>query len=147
LTSEKWRGYSAGHVSAEHRGRPPQLRGAGSSDFQTAFAAHDRDTEWRTAADEPDRQTYRGMDGLRRLVRSVAEPWEDRFKRSVELKSFIAYGDWVVVPWRARLHGRGAGSRSRFFETYAVLLRDDKIVRVEEYRTLEQALEAVRSRA
>jgi hypothetical protein len=31
-------------------------------------------------------------------------------------------------------------------ETYGVLLRGGKIVRVEEYRTKEQALEAVRAR-
>jgi ketosteroid isomerase-like protein len=114
-------------------------------DFETAFAEHAPDTEWRTASDEPDSQTYRGLEGLRRLVASLAEPWEDRFERSVELESFISRGPWVVVPWRARLHGRGSGLEIEVFETYAVLVRAGKIVRVDEYRTTEEALEAVRT--
>jgi ketosteroid isomerase-like protein len=112
-------------------------------DFEAAFAEHAPDTEWRTASDEPDAQTYRGMDGLRRLVAAVAEPWENRFKGSVVLEDFIARGPWVVVPWRARLHGRGSGLEIEVFETYAVLVRAGKIVRVDEYRTTEEALEAV----
>jgi ketosteroid isomerase-like protein len=114
-------------------------------DFEAAFAEHAPDTEWRTASDEPDSQTYRGIEGLRRLVASLAEPWEDRFERSVELESFIFRGPWVVVPWRARLHGRGSGLEIEVFETYAVLVRAGKIVRVDEYRTTEEALEAVQA--
>jgi ketosteroid isomerase-like protein len=114
-------------------------------DFEAAFAEHAPDTEWRTASDEPDSETYRGIEGLRRLVASLAEPWEDRFERSVELESFISRGPWVVVPWRARLHGRGSGLEIEVFETYAVLVRAGKIVRVDEYRTTEEALEAVRA--
>jgi len=114
-------------------------------DFEAAFAEHAPDTEWRTASDEPDSETYRGIEGLRRLVASLSEPWEDRFERSVELESFISRGPWVVVPWRARLHGRGSGLEIEVFETYAVLVRAGKIVRVDEYRTTEEALEAVRA--
>lgn len=113
-------------------------------DFETAFAAHDADSEWRTAADEPDSQTYRGIDGLRRLVAALAAPWEDRFAAAVELGDFTEQRSWVIVPWRARLRGRGSGLEVEVFETYAVLVRAGKIVRVEEYRTTEQALEAVR---
>jgi ketosteroid isomerase-like protein len=112
-------------------------------DFEAAFAEHAPDTEWRTASDEPDSQTYRGIDGLRRLVAAVAEPWENRFQGSVVLEDFIARGPWVVVPWRARLHGRGSGLEIEVFETYAVLVRAGKIVRVEEYRTTEEALDAL----
>jgi ketosteroid isomerase-like protein len=114
-------------------------------DFEAAFAEHACDTEWRTASDEPDAQTYKGIDGLRRLVAGLAEPWEDRFKRSVQLEDFIPRGPWVVVPWRARLHGRGSGVQIEVFETYAVRVRAGKIVRVDEYRTTEQALEAVQA--
>jgi ketosteroid isomerase-like protein len=112
-------------------------------DFEAAFAEHAPDTEWRTASDEPDAQTYRGIEGLRRLVATVAEPWDDRFKGSVVLEDFIARGPWVVVPWRARLHGRGSGLEIEVFETYAVLVRAGKIVRVDEYRTTEEALDAL----
>ena len=56
------------------------------------------------------------------------------------MQDFIECGPWVVVPWRARLHGRGSGLEIEVVETYAVLVRAGKIVRVEEYRTTEQAL-------
>ncbi len=115
-------------------------------DFEAAFAVHDPDTEWRTASDEPDSQTYRGIEGLWRVVATVAEPWENRFDDSVELEELTARGPWVVVPWRARLLGRGSGLEVEVYETYAVLVRAGKIVRVEEYRTTEEALEAVRAR-
>jgi ketosteroid isomerase-like protein len=114
-------------------------------DFEAAFAAHAPDTEWCTAVDEPDQETYRGIDGLKRLVASIAEPWEDRFADSVEFGEFTVRGSWVVVPWRAVLHGRGSGLGVEIVETYAVLVRAGKIVRVNEYRTTQQALEAVES--
>jgi ketosteroid isomerase-like protein len=115
-------------------------------DFERAFAAHHPEIEWLTAADEPDRRSYRGRDGLERLVSDLADPWEDRFGRAAELGELSACGTWVVVPWRARLHGRGSGLEIEVFETYAVLVLAGSIVRVEEYRTTEEALEAVRGR-
>jgi uncharacterized protein len=112
-------------------------------DLDAAFAEHDPGTEWRTASDEPDRQTYRGIEGLRRFAAAIAEPWEDRFDRTVSADEFIDRGDWIVVPWHGVLHGRGSGIEVEVKETYAVLLRDGKIVRVDEYRTKEEALGAV----
>ena len=115
-------------------------------DFEAAFADHDPDTEWRTASDEPDSQTYQGIEGLRRLVATLAEPWDNRFDGSVQLEELQQRGPWVIVPWRARLHGRGSGLELEVYETCAVLVRSGKIARVEEYRTTEEALEAVRGR-
>ena len=115
-------------------------------DFEAAFADHDPNTEWRTASDEPDSQTYRGIEGLWRLVATLAEPWENRFDGSVQLNELQAHGPWVIVPWRGRLHGRGSGLELEVFETCAVLVRAGKIARVEEYRTTEEAVQAVRAR-
>ena len=112
-------------------------------DFDTAFAAHDASTEWRTAADEPDQQTYRGIPSLRAFVGSLTDTWEDRFGGLMEFEAFIDRGDWVVVPWRAELRGKGSGLSVHVDETYAVRVQGGKIVRVEEYRSKEQALEAV----
>jgi ketosteroid isomerase-like protein len=112
-------------------------------DFDAAFADYHADAEWRTAADEPDCETYKGIDALRRLIAMLADPWENRFDGAVELEDFIPRGDWVVIPWRAVLHGRGSGLEIEAVETYAVLVRDGKIARVDEYRTTREALEAV----
>ncbi len=115
-------------------------------DLDTAFAAHAPSTEWRTAADEPDQQTYRGIDGLKSLVSSLTEAWEGRFDDAMEFEEFIDRGEWVVVPWSAQLRGRGSGIPMEVTETYAVRVQAGRIVRVEEYRSKEQALEAVRAR-
>jgi ketosteroid isomerase-like protein len=112
-------------------------------DFDAAFSTFGHSSEWRTAADEPDQQTYRGIAALRDFVGSLSEPWADRFEDVMEFEGFIDRGDWVVVPWSARLRGRGSGIPVEVTETYAVRVQDAKIVRVEEYRSKEQALEAV----
>jgi ketosteroid isomerase-like protein len=115
----------------------------GRGDFDQAFAAFDPEARWRTADDEPDCQTYVGLPALRRFVAHLAEPWTDRFGPAVRFEDFIDCGDWVVAPWSARLHGHGSGIEMDVWETYAVLVEDGRIKRVEEYRTVEQALEAV----
>jgi ketosteroid isomerase-like protein len=115
----------------------------GRGDFDDAFAAHDPGVQWRTAADEPDAQTYRGLHEVRRFAAGLAAPWQDRFGPTVAFEDFINCGDWVVAPWSGRLHGHGSGIEIEVSETYAVLVRDGAIVRVEEYRTTEEALEAV----
>jgi ketosteroid isomerase-like protein len=113
-------------------------------DFEQAFAVYDPAVEWHTADDEPDSQTLMGIPALRRFVVQLAEPWTDRFSDAVAFEDFIDCGDWVVAPWSGRLHGHGSGMEVDVSETYAVLVRDGLIRRVDEYRTVEQALEAVR---
>jgi ketosteroid isomerase-like protein len=115
----------------------------GRGDFTTAFAAYDPVAEWRTADDEPDSRVYRGLSELRGFVAHLADPWTDRFGQAIRFEDFIDCGDWVVAPWSGRLHGHGSGIEIEVSETYAVLVRDGRIARVEEYRTVEQALEAV----
>jgi ketosteroid isomerase-like protein len=112
-------------------------------DFDQAFAVYDPDVEWHTADDEPDSQTYSGIPALRALMEQLAEPWTNRFGPAVEFERFIDCGDWVVAPWTARVHGKGSGIDIDLSETYAVLVEGGRVKRVEEYRTVEQALEAV----
>ena len=112
-------------------------------DFDTAFAAHDAESIWCTAADEPDQGTYRGIAALRSFAESLDELWEDRFDGVMEFEDFIGRGDWVVVPWTARMRGRGSGITVDVSETYAVQVRDGRIVRVEEYRHVDDALARV----
>jgi ketosteroid isomerase-like protein len=115
-------------------------------DFETAFAAHGPGTEWQTAADEPDSQTFRGIDGLHALVDALADLWVERFGGQQRFEDFIDRGDWVVAPWTARFRGKGSGVEVVVDETYAVRVTHGRIIRVEEYRTREEALEAVARR-
>jgi ketosteroid isomerase-like protein len=115
-------------------------------DLETFFAAHDPDIEWSTGADEPDPQTYRGAEGMRRFTADTTEAWANRFDDAVEFTDFIDLGEWVVAPWTARLEGKGSGAVVEVYETYAIQVEDDRIVRVIEYRTTDEAVEACRRR-
>jgi ketosteroid isomerase-like protein len=115
-------------------------------DLETFFAAHDPDIEWTTGADEPDPQSYRGAEGMRRFTADSAEAWANRFDGAVRFGDFVDLGDWVVAPWTARLEGRGSGVIVEVYETYAVRVEGDRIVRVIEYRTTDEAIEACRKR-
>ena len=113
----------------------------GRGDFEDAFSVYDPAVEWYTAYDEPDPRTYVGLPALRRFAAYLADPWTDRFGDGGQVGGFIDCGDWVIAPWSARLHGHGSGIEIDVAETYAVLVRDDRITRVDEYRTIELALE------
>ena len=115
-------------------------------DLDAFLADHDPDSEWRTAADEPNPQTYHGHEGLRRFAAEISEAWADRFDGVMTFEDFIDLGDWVVVPWTARLRGRSSGIEVDVSETYAVRVEHCRIVRVNEYRTTEEAIDAVRPR-
>jgi ketosteroid isomerase-like protein len=117
----------------------------GRGDFDSAFAAYDPHIEWCTATDEPDSRTYRGLGELRGFVAHLADPWTDRFgHHAMCYEDFIDCGDWVVAPWSGQLHGHGSGIEVEVSETYAVEVREGRIVRVEEYRTSEEAIDAVK---
>jgi ketosteroid isomerase-like protein len=116
------------------------LEALARGDLDAFLAAHHPQTEWRTADDEPDRRTYRGLDVVREFLATLDEPWEGRFTGIMEFEDFLDRGEWVVVPWRARLRGRGSGVTVDVNETYAVRVRGGRIVRVEEYRRVDQAL-------
>jgi uncharacterized protein len=131
---------SAQNVEIVRRGFQAFARG----DLDAFAAAHDRAIVWTTGADEPDPQTYRGNEGVRRLAADVSEAWVDRFDDVMEFGAFIDLGDWVVVPWTARVRGKGSGVPVVLSETYAVRVEGGKIVRVDEYRTRDEAIDAVR---
>ncbi len=99
------------------------------------------DVEWHSRGDLPDSEVYRGHAGVRRLFARFDEVMEDIwFELAGEL---IGAGDRVVAP--LRWGGRGKGSGVDFVEeqeAWVALVRGGKIVRIEEYATREQALEA-----
>ena len=115
-------------------------------DLDAFLADHDPASEWRTAADEPNPETYRGHEGLRRFAAEISEAWADRFDGVMTFEDFIDLRDWVVVPWTARLRGRSSGVEVDVSETYAVRVEGGRIVRVDEYRTKDEAIEAIRPR-
>jgi ketosteroid isomerase-like protein len=110
-------------------------------DMDEAFALLDPNVRWTTADDEPDPQTYVGHEGVRRLIASLLDIWDEGF--TLNAQEFIDLGDVVVVPFTAHVAGRGSGVALEAEETHVFTIHDGKIVRVREYRTKDAALKAV----
>ena len=110
-------------------------------DMDEVFALLDPHVRWTTAADEPDPQTYVGHEGVRQLIASLLDIWDEGF--TLKAQEFIALGDVVVVPFSAHVAGRGSGVALEAEETHVFTIHDSKIVCVREYRTRDEALKAV----
>ena len=110
-------------------------------DMDEVFALLDPHVCWTTAADEPDPQTYVGHEGVRQLIASLFDIWDEGF--TLKAQEFIDLGDVVVVPFTAHVAGRGCGVALEAEETHVLTIHDSKIVRVREYRTRDEALKAV----
>jgi ketosteroid isomerase-like protein len=98
--------------------------------------------DWEVRPDLPDAGRYRGHDGFHRLSARFDDVMEDMWFRPLE---FIPVGDdQVVVPltWGGRGRGSGLSFEERA-ETWVFTVSGDKITRVKEFATREQALTAV----
>ena len=83
--------------------------------------------------------SYRGLDGLVEYLRTWLEPFSEYVVNTLD---YIEAGDCVLVPSRQFGIGAGSGARVELELTTLSELRDGKIVRVHQYDTLEEALEA-----
>ena len=79
------------------------------------------------------------MDGLVRYLREWLEPFGEYH---VKWLDYIEVGDWVVVPTRQWGVGNASGARAELELVHAYKLRDGQIVRLDQYDTVEEALEA-----
>ena len=110
-----------------------------AGDWDRYFDQLDPDVEWWDRGDEPHATVHRGHDGVRAFLAELA----DAAEFGAEATEFVDAAEWVVVC--LRLHGRGNASGAKFeeHEVHASRLRGGKVVEIHEYRTKEQALEAV----
>jgi ketosteroid isomerase-like protein len=98
------------------------------------------DIRWHTRADLPDMATYRGHDGVARLMTEWFGAFEDL---RVDVEELIDAGDRVVAV--LRLHGRARGSTNEvdMSETHVLTMRDGKVTEIHEYPTKAEALKVV----
>jgi ketosteroid isomerase-like protein len=84
-----------------------------------------------------------GHDAVRTSLAHWKAEWDD-YKLVPE--EFVDMGDSVVVTVRLGGRGRGSGVEidARFYDVYT--LREDKIVRMDQFAERSEALEAVQSR-
>jgi uncharacterized protein len=98
------------------------------------------DIELRWTRSGPEARVYRGRDGVIRAFRE----WNEEFSEFyVEPLDFIEVGDRVVVPNRQWGIGSTSGIPVEVELIWVYEIRDNRIVRVDEYDTLDEALEAV----
>jgi uncharacterized protein len=100
------------------------------------------DIEWFPATDELELGTgpYRGQAGIRQALEEIQSVFPDL---SLEIEEEIDAGDAVIVCLRYRGQGQGSGVTTEIRETHLVEVRDGRIVSVHEYRTRDEALEAI----
>ena len=110
-----------------------------AGDWDRYFDRLDPHVEWWDRGDEPHATVHRGHEGVRAFLADLAEAAQF----CAEATEFVDTADWVVVC--LRLHGRGSASGAEFEEreVHALKLRDGTVIEIHEYRTREQALEAV----
>lgn len=97
------------------------------------------DVVWEAIEEAPDAGTYRGHQG----VRSYFEDWLGHFELEIELGDARKAGERLVVPQHAVAKSRGTGLATEMDYAVVYRVREGKILAVKEYRTLDQALEAV----
>jgi ketosteroid isomerase-like protein len=110
-----------------------------AGDWDRYFDQLDPDVEWWDRGDDLGATVHRGHEGVRAFLAELAETVE----LGAQATEFVDTADWVLVC--LHLHGRGKASGAEFEEreVHALRLRDGKVVETHEYRTKEQALEAV----
>jgi ketosteroid isomerase-like protein len=83
---------------------------------------------------------YRGLDGGIQYLREWLEPFVEYRVKNLD---YVEAGDCVLVPSRQWGVGAGSGARVEIELTTLYELQDGQIARIEQYDTLEDALEAV----
>jgi ketosteroid isomerase-like protein len=82
---------------------------------------------------------YQGLEGLVEYLRAWLEPFSEYH---IENLDYIEAGDFVLVPSRQWGVGRGSGTRTELELTALYEVRDGKIARIQQFDTLDEALEA-----
>jgi ketosteroid isomerase-like protein len=95
---------------------------------------------WEAITDAPDAGTYRGHAGVRRYM----EDWLGDFDfLPMEFKEIVEAKDRLAIAQCGRGTGKGSGVETEIHYAVAYWLRDGKVIEIKEFRTMEEALEAV----
>jgi uncharacterized protein len=100
---------------------------------------YDSEAEWMAAREDPDAETHRGLEAIRRYFAQWVEMFEGIDFRAKEL---IDAGDKVFAWMRFSGTGTTSGVPVEMEQAQVWTFRDGKVVRVEEYFDRAEALEA-----
>jgi ketosteroid isomerase-like protein len=116
------------------------VEAANRGDLIGWLAHFDPEIVWYGLADESDPGPFRGHQG----ILALRSRWTDVLSDlRLEVKEYIDAGEYLVVPVRICGHAPDSDTDVVGEEVLLNKYRDGKIVEVREYRTREEALEAV----
>jgi ketosteroid isomerase-like protein len=95
--------------------------------------------ELRWSRSGPEARVYQGRDGVIQAFREWLEPFSEYY---IEPLDFIEQEDRVIIPQRQWGVGSSSGVPVEIEVTHVYEVRDSQIARVDEYDSLEEALEA-----
>ena len=115
-----------------------------AGDMDAVFALYHPELVYHPRADEPDPSPHVGRDAYERLVYGFVESFSEV---TFEVLELIDAGDHVIVSTvlHVVLHGQGSAGGDGVSDTYVFVykVRDGLTVEGWEYRTKQEALEAV----
>ena len=115
-----------------------------AGDMEALLADVHPELVYHPRADEPDPSPHVGRDAFERLVRGFVDSFSEV---TLEVLELIDVGDHVIASTvlHVVLHGQESASGAGVRDTYVFVykLRDGLAVEAWEYRTKEEALEAV----
>ena len=115
-----------------------------AGDMEALLADVHPELVYHPRADEPDPSPHVGRDAFERLVRGFVDSFSEV---TFEVLELIDAGDHVIASTvlHAVLHGQGSASGAGVSDTYVFVykLRDGLVVEGWEYKTKQEALEAV----
>jgi uncharacterized protein len=113
------------------------------NDLEGLLQLYDADCEWNLSnyAGWPERQVYRGREGLAEFFEAWLDPWEDF---SYEVKQVVNLpGSRVLVVGYGRGHGRHSGAEVELGPIGQIIdFRGGKVLRVNTYSDVEEARNA-----
>jgi len=113
---------------------------ANTGGLEAALAYLHPDVEWLPLVDMPERQSFRGHEGIRRVAALLEEAFSEV---RIEPEQFVDAGDHVVVVGRLCVTGVGSGAVTESHRAWVLTLRDGKIIRQLTFNDKTEALEAV----
>jgi ketosteroid isomerase-like protein len=116
------------------------VEAANRGDLDGWLAHFDPEIVWYGLADEPDPGPFRGHQGILALFARWRDVLPDL---RLEVKEYIDAGEYVIVSGRFQGHTADSDAEVGFDEVLVNKYRDGKVAEVREYRTREEALEAV----
>jgi ketosteroid isomerase-like protein len=111
----------------------------GEGDFRASLDVVDPLVLFVQRPEFPEPGTYLGIARLVEYTRGFLEPWS---RITIEAEDITDAGDTVVAAVRQRGVGResGAATELRYFQVWS--FRDRKVIRLENFRSEAEALEA-----